>query len=113
MAKFVVLMEQVAADGREADAFQHLRIGFARAMFAAVGPVLAERLQTAAPATPYHARAMDDLRTREGQYEVARESREVLKAIESRAADAAAAAAERMLRRHAERTIIGRVRQPA
>lgn len=113
MTKFVGLMEHVAADGVEADAFQHLRIGFARALFAAAGPVLAERLRTAAPATPYHARAMDDLRTREGQDEAARNAREVLKAIESRAADAAAAAAERMLRRHAERTIIGRARQPA
>ena len=39
MAKFVALMEQVAADGGEPDAFQHLRIGFARALFAAAGPV--------------------------------------------------------------------------
>lgn len=113
MAKFVGLMEQVAADGGEATQFQHLRIGFARALFAAAGPVLAERLQTAAPATPYHARAMDDLRTREGQAEAARDAREVMKAVESKTPDAAAAAAERMLRRHAERTIVGKMRQPA
>jgi DNA-binding GntR family transcriptional regulator len=103
----------VAADGREPDAFQHLRIGFARALFAAAGPVLAERLQTAAPATPYHSRAMDDLRTREGQADVAVHARDVLKAIESRSEDAAAVAAEMMLRRHAERTIVGKMRQPA
>ena len=113
MAKFVALMEQVAADGGEPDAFQHLRIGFARALFAAAGPVLAERLQTAAPATPYHSRAMDDLRTREGQADVAVHARDVLKAIESRSEAAAAVAAEMMLRRHAERTIVGKMRQPA
>jgi len=112
MARFAGLMEHVAADGGPADEFQHLRIGFARALFAAAGPVLAERLRTAAPATPYHARAMDDLATREGQAEVARSARDVLKAIENRAPEAAAAAAERMQRLHAERTIVGRAPQP-
>jgi DNA-binding GntR family transcriptional regulator len=113
MRKFAALMEHLAEDGGEADAFQHLRIGFARALFAAAGPVLAERLRTAAPATPYHARAMDDLRTREGQAEAARDARDVLRAVEARAPDTAAAAAERMLRQHAERTIVGRLRQTA
>ena len=56
---------------------------------------------------------MDDLRTREGQAEVAVHARDVLKAIESRSGDAAAVAAEMMRRRHAERTIVGKVRQPA
>jgi hypothetical protein len=56
---------------------------------------------------------MDDLRSCEGQDEAARNARKALKAIENQAADAAAAAAERMLPRHAERTIVGRMRQPA
>jgi DNA-binding GntR family transcriptional regulator len=113
MAKFAGLMEQAAEDGGAEDEFQHLRIGFARALFDAAGPVLAERLRTAAPVTPYHARAMDDLRTHEGQHEAARHARDVVKAVENRTAEAAAAAAERMLRRHAERTIVTRVKQSA
>ncbi len=113
IAKFAGLMEHLAEDDGAADAFHLLRIGFARALFEAAGPVLAERLRTAAPATPYHARAMEDLRTREGQAEAARNARDVLKAIENRTPEAAAAAAERMLRRHAERTIVGRMRQSA
>lgn len=113
MAKFAGLMEHVAEDGGADVEFQHLRIGFARALFEAAGPVLAERLRTAAPVTPYHGRAMDDLRTREGQHEAARLARDVVKAVESRSPDAASAAAERMLRRQAERTILGRVKQPA
>jgi len=113
MGQFAGLMEHVAEDGGAADEFQHLRIGFARALFEAAGPILAERLRTAAPVTPFHARAMDDLRTREGQTEAARHARDVLKAVESRTPEAAAAAAERMLRRHAERTIITRVKQLA
>lgn len=113
IAKFAGLMEHLAEDDGAADAFHLLRIGFARALFEAAGPVLAERLRTAAPATPYHARAMEDLRTREDQAEAARNARDVLKAIENRTPEAAAAAAERMLRRHAERTIVGRMRQSA
>ncbi|MFZ4684808.1 MAG: hypothetical protein ACOYMK_04250 [Hyphomonadaceae bacterium] len=82
-------------------------------MAAAAGLVPAERQRTAAPATPNHARAMDDLRTREGQAEVGRNARDVLKPIENRSPDAAAAAAERILRRDAERTIVRRQPQPA
>lgn len=113
MATFAGLMEHIAEEGVPAHEMQHLRIGFARALFAAAGPVLAERLRTAAPATPYHARAMEDLRTREDQAETARHAREVLKAVQDKSPDAAASAAEKMIRRHAERTIMERVRLPA
>lgn len=104
IGRFVVLLEHTAEDGVPAQEFQHLRVGFARALFAAAGDVLSERLRTAAPVMPHHARAMDDVGTRDGQAEAARLARDVLKAIESRTPDAAALAAERMLRRHAERT---------
>lgn len=106
MQRFVDVMEQVAAEGGEAADFQHLRLGFARALYDAAGAVLAERLRTAAPVTPYHARAMEDVRTRAGQQDAARNARDVLQAISARAADAAAAAAERMLRRQAELTLV-------
>jgi hypothetical protein len=56
---------------------------------------------------------MDDLRTREGQAEVGRNARDVLKPLDNRSPDVAAAAAERILRRHAERTIVRRQPQPA
>ena len=55
-AQFVDMLEHVAEDGGPAEEFQHLRIGFARALFEAAGPVLAERLRSAAPVTPHHAR---------------------------------------------------------
>ncbi len=106
--EFVSLMEHVAEEMGPAQDFQFLRIGFARALHNAAGPVLAERLRSAAPATPYHERAMDDLHSREGRQEAARAARDILRAVESRQAEAAAAAAERMLRRHAERTLTRR-----
>ncbi len=105
LAQFAHMLDHVAEDGGPAVEFQHLRIGFARALFEAAGPVLAERLRSAAPVAPHHARAMDDVRTAAGQAEVARLARAVLKAIKARAPDAAATAAEVMLRRHAERTL--------
>lgn len=105
---FVSMMEHLAEEMSPAEEFQHLRIGFARALYNAAGPVLAERLRSAAPATPYHERAMDDLQSRDGRQEAAKAARDVLRAIESKQAEAAAAAAERMLRRHAERTLTRR-----
>ena len=105
ITQFVGLMTHVAEDGVPADEFQHLRVGFARALFGAAGGALAERLPSAAPVTPHHARAMADVETREGQMEVARLARDVLIAIEAKAPDVAAIGAERMLRRHAERTV--------
>ena len=106
-------MEHVAEDGGAPEEFQHLRVGFARALLEATGPVLAERLPTAAPVTPHHARAMADVMRRDEQAEVAVLARDLLRAIEARAPDAAARAAERMLRRHAERTRMVQVTQPA
>ncbi len=103
--QFVDMMEHVADDGGSAEEFQHLRVGFARALFEAAGGVLAERLRVAAPVTPHHARATADVVSADGQAEAARLAREVLNAVEARAADAAAKAAERMLRRHAERAL--------
>lgn len=102
--QFVELMEHKAEDGGAPKAFQHLRVGFARALLEAAGPVLAERLRAAAPVTPHHARAMADVMRRDEQAEVAVLARDLLRAIEARTPDAAASAAERMLRRHAERT---------
>lgn len=110
IADFVMAMERMADASGSAAEFHHLRIGFARALYEAAGAVLAERLRNAAPATLYHARAMDDVRLREGQVEAARGAHDVLRAIEARNADAAAAAAERMLRRQAELTPLGRNR---
>lgn len=105
IAHFSHMLDHVAEDGGPAAEFQHLRIGFARALFEAAGPVLSERLRSAAPVAPHHKRAMDDVRTIEGQAEVARLARAVLKAIRAKSGDAAAKAAETMLRRHAERTL--------
>lgn len=105
LAQFAGLMAHVAEDGGAADEFQHLRVGFARTLFGAAGGALAERLPSAAPVTPHHGRAMADVETREGQAEVARLVRDVVIAIEAQASDVAALAAERMVRRHAERTM--------
>lgn len=105
MDQFVDMLEHVAEDGGPVEEFQHLRIGFARALFEAAGRVLAERLRSAAPVMPHHARAMDDVRTAAGQAEAAKLSRDVLKAISAKSPDAAAKAAEKLLRRHAERTL--------
>jgi DNA-binding GntR family transcriptional regulator len=105
IAQFAGLLAHVSEDGVPADEFQHLRVGFARALFDAAGGALAERLPSAAPVTPHHCRAMADVETREGQADVARLVRDVLIAIEARAPDVAAIAAERMVRRHAERTM--------
>lgn len=105
IAQFVDMLEHVSEDGGPVTEFQHLRIGFARALFEAAGRVLAERLRSAAPVMPHHARAMDDVRSAAGQVEAAKLSRDVLKAINANSPDAAAKAAERLLRRHAERTL--------
>ena len=93
--------------------FQHLRVGFARALFEAAGPVLAERLRSAAPVVPHHARAMEDVREQAGQEEAAGLARELLNAVEARSADAAAKAAEKLLRRHADRTQEKQAKAPA
>jgi GntR family transcriptional regulator, rspAB operon transcriptional repressor len=106
IGKFADMLEHVAEDVGSAEEFQHLRVGFARALFESAGPVLAERLGSAAPVVPHHARAMDDVRTGPGQAEAAKLAGEVLKALRIRDADAAAKAAERMVRRHAERTFV-------
>jgi DNA-binding GntR family transcriptional regulator len=104
--QFADLLDHVAEDGDEPREFQHLRIGFARALFEAAGPALAERLRVAAPVSPHHGRAMEDIRDGEGQAEAAKLARDVLRAIEAGAADAAAKAAERLIRRHAERALL-------
>lgn len=96
--QFVDMMEHVAEEAGTAEEFQHLRIGFARALFEAAGPVLAERLRSAAPVVPHHARAMDDIRNGAGQEAAARLSRDVLTAISSKDLDLAARAAERLVR---------------
>jgi DNA-binding GntR family transcriptional regulator len=104
MREFADMLEHVAEDGGSAKEFQHLRIGFARSLFEAAGPALAERLRSAAPVAPHHERALEDVRDAAGQAEAARLSRDLLRAIESSATEAAAKAAERMIRRHAERS---------
>jgi len=106
MRQFADLLEHVAEDEGPAREFQHLRIGFARALFEAAGPALAERLRVAAPVAPHHSHALEDIRDGEGQMEAAKLARDVLRAIESGAADAASKAAERLIRRHAERASI-------
>jgi DNA-binding GntR family transcriptional regulator len=105
IGQFVDMLEHVSEDVGRPEEFQHLRIGFVRALFAAAGPVLAERLRCAAPVIPHHARAMDDVRTEAGQVEAARLAREVLTALQMRSTEAAAKAAERLVRRHAERVL--------
>ena len=102
--QFVDMMEHVAEDVGRPQEFQHLRVGFARALCEAAGPVLAERLRSAAPVVPHHAHAMTDVATQAGQAEAAQLARDLLTALETHAADAAAKAAEKLLRRHAERT---------
>lgn len=113
IGQFVDMLEHVSEDVGRPEEFQHLRIGFVRALFAAAGPVLAERLRCAAPVVPHHARAMDDVRTEAGQVEGARLAREVLTALQARSTDAAEKAAEQLVRRHAERTLAKPAKTPA
>ena len=113
IGQFVDMLEHVSEDVGRPEEFQHLRIGFVRALFAAAGPVLAERLRCAAPVVPHHARAMDDVRTEAGQVEAARLAREVLTALQARSTDAAEKAAEQLVRRHAERTLAKPAKTPA
>ncbi len=105
ISKFADMLAHVAEDVGSVEEFQHLRVGFARALFEAAGHVLAERLRSAAPVVPHHAHAMDDVRSGAGQVEVAALAGAVLKAVVAADAEAAAKAAERMVRRHAERTL--------
>jgi DNA-binding GntR family transcriptional regulator len=105
IARFVTVMEHVAEDGGPPEEFQHLRIGFARSLFEAAGPVLAERLRSAAPVVPHHARAMADVRSAAGQAEAAQLARDLLNTIQAKSPDAAARAAEKLLRRHADRAL--------
>lgn len=104
LRRFVGLMEAMAEAGGSAEDFQHLRVGFGRALYEAAGPVMAERLHAAVPPTPHHARALADISRREGQAEAAALARNLLAAIEDRAADAAAQAAQRFIRTHADRS---------
>jgi len=103
--KFVEMLEHVSKDDGPAEEFQHLRIGFARCLFEATGPVLAERLRSAAPVVPHHAEAMEDVRDAAGQAEAAKLARDVLRAIQAGSPDAAERAVEKLLRRHADRTL--------
>ncbi len=105
IGKYVDMMDHVAEDVGPAEEFQHLRVGFARALFEAAGPVLAERLRTAAPVVPHHDRALDDVRDGRGQEETAMLARAVLDAVHARQPDAAATAGEKLVRRHAEQTM--------
>jgi DNA-binding FadR family transcriptional regulator len=75
--------------------------------------VLAERLRSAAPVVPHHGRAMEDVRDSAGQTEAAKLARGLLTAIEARSPEAAAKAAERLLRRHADRTAEKKQKQSA
>jgi len=109
---FAEMLEHVAEDGGAAREFQHLRVGFMRALFEAAGPALAERLRSAAPVTPHHEHSLDDVSDTQGQTEAAKLAHDVLRAIEVGAPEAAAKAAERLIRRHAERTL-GRSHKPA
>jgi DNA-binding GntR family transcriptional regulator len=107
MSEFAHMLEHVAdATGPDAAReFQHLRVGFARALFDAAGEALAGRLRAAAPVTPHHDRALDDVRDAEGRADAARFTHDLLAAIETGNADAAAKAGERLIRRHAERAL--------
>jgi len=105
--QFVDMMEHVAEDAGPAEEFQHLRVGFARALFEAAGPVLAERLRSAAPVVPHHERAMDNIRDREGQEVAAKLSRDLLAAVSRKDPELAARAAEKLVRNH------GAARSPA
>jgi DNA-binding GntR family transcriptional regulator len=102
MRQYIDMMEHVAEDEGEAAEFQHLRIGFARALYEAAGPVLAERLRSAAPVVPHHGRALDDVHNTRTQLAAAKLMRDVLAAVTHRDADGAAKAAEKMIRRHGE-----------
>ncbi|MEQ1607770.1 MAG: hypothetical protein ABL956_02185 [Hyphomonadaceae bacterium] len=113
LRQFVDMLERVAEEDGPAEEFQRLRIGDSRELFEAARPVLAERLDLAAPVTPYHSRAMDDVRSATGQAETAKFSRDILEAIQSKSQDAAAKVAERLLRRHAELTLTLAIRPRA
>jgi len=110
--QFADMLDHVAEDGGSAREFQHLRVGFARALFESAGGVLAERLRSAAPVIPHHARALDDIRTALGQAEAASCARAILEAVVIGDADRAAEAAEALIRTHAER-IAGRSAETA
>lgn len=113
MALFADMMGHVAEDDAPAHEFQHLRVGFARALSDAAGPVLAERLRVAAPAVPHHARAMDDIATQDGKREAAKLARDVFKAVEAGDAEAAARAGQALVRRHGERVLGATARRRA
>lgn len=101
LGKFTDMLEHVAEDVGSPEEFQHLRVGFARSLFEAAGPVLAERLRSAAPVVPHHARAMDDVRAAAGQVAAAALARAVFKAVAAGAPGAAGKAAESLVRGHA------------
>jgi DNA-binding GntR family transcriptional regulator len=115
MREFAHMLDHVAEEpGPEhAREFQHLRVGFARALFDAAGDALAGRLRAAAPVTPHHDRALEDVRDVEGRTDAARHARDLLAAIETGNADAAAKAGERLIRRHAERALRIPANRPA
>jgi DNA-binding GntR family transcriptional regulator len=94
----VEMMDHVAEDGGPPQDFQHLRIGFAMALYEAAGPVLAERLRSAAPVVPHHEQAMDDIRDAAGQATAARLARDVAVAVARRDAGLAGCAAEKLVR---------------
>lgn len=102
MEQYVDMMEHVSEDEGAAEEFQHLRIGFARVLYEAAGPVLAERLRTAAPVAPHHERALEDVRGPRPQMAAAKLARDVFVAVKGGDADAAAKAAEKLVRRHGE-----------
>ena len=105
------MLEHVAEDVGSPEEFQHLRVGFARSLFEAAGPVLAERLRSAAPVAPHHARAMDDVRTAAGQVAAAALARAVFDAVAAGMPGAAAKAAESLVRSHAAAVVATRVAQ--
>ena len=93
MENFVSLMKHVVEDSGCPLEFQHQRVGFSRALIAAAGPILAERLRSALPVVPHHAYALEDIRSQKGQAEVARRTLAVLRAVKRRESERAERAA--------------------
>ncbi len=109
MRQFVDLMDHVAEDGGPAREFQHLRVGLARLLLEAAGPVWAERLRMAAPVAPHHDHAMADISSAAGQQVVAGLTRALLNALTQADAETAEASVRALMDHHLE----ARQREPA
>lgn len=102
MHEFLDLMDHVAEDGGPPREFQHLRVGFARLLLEAAGPVWAERLRMATPVLPHHEFARADIEGAAAQTAVARDTRKILEALSARDIDAAARAARALMTHHGD-----------